>query len=94
MKRMVWGVVIALTSLVGGSAIAQRTQATSPPPAQPTYKSLLTQGYEIKAVMLVNSDVATRVAPASPIGIAPTLLGWSSLRPSGLTLNQARGEQQ
>jgi hypothetical protein len=59
------GLAIASACSIAGAALAQ-LQATSPPPAQqatqPTYKALLTQGYEIKATILVNSDVASRLA--------------------------------
>jgi hypothetical protein len=98
------GLVIASACSIGSAALAQ-LQATSPPPAQqaaqPTYKSLLAQGYEIKSTILVNSDVASRLATnAQPDTVMVilqkgaesancwiTLSGWNAQNIGGSTCN-------
>ncbi len=70
MKRYIAGLIASLAFLAASHVTTVRAQSL---PSTATYLSLLSDGFEVKSVILTFNDQSTRLGQSIPVGTVVTL---------------------
>jgi hypothetical protein len=70
MKRYVAGLIASLAFLAASHVTTVKAQSR---PSTTTYLSLLSQGFEVKSVILIFNDASTRLGQSVPVATVVTL---------------------